>query len=193
MDGSVRAHVVGAIGFLVTGDAALVAVTSIPLTKLTMRLPRKQLLCGAFAVFTVSPFGAAIAANYYLLLVSRGAAAFGHARFWSLIATTAASLFNGASSSRVVSALFNGGSLGAVVGVPAVTWVGEHVGWRAVFGVVTVIGLITPRLPCGCCCRRARVRRRRVLSPHGRTVVRTASCCWLRPSAWWRSSWRRRT
>jgi predicted MFS family arabinose efflux permease len=129
------------IGFVVTGYAALVAVTSIPLTKLTMRLPRKQLLCGAFAVFTVSSFGAATAANYDMLLASRVAAALGHALFWSLVATTAASLFNGANSGRVIATLFTGGSLGAVVGVPAMTWVGEHAGWRAAFGVVTVIGL----------------------------------------------------
>ena len=130
------------IGLLMTGYGAVVALTSIPLTRLTMRMSRRRLLCGAFGLFTASTFAAALADSYAVLLSARIVTALSHAIFWSLVATTAASLFAGNGTSRVIAVVFSGGSLGAVIGVPGTAWIGQHVGWRLAFGVVGLLGLL---------------------------------------------------
>ena len=128
------------VGLLVTGYGAVVALTSVPLTRLTMRLSRRRLLCGAFAVFSVSTLACALAPTYGVLLGARVVAALSHAVFWSVVATTATELFARSGQGRVVAALFTGSSLGFVLGVPAATWVGQHHGWRSAFFALAVLG-----------------------------------------------------
>lgn len=130
------------IGLLVTGYGVLVAVTSVPVTLLTVRLPRRRLLCAAFGLFSVSTLVVSVAASYELLLAARVATALSHAVFWSLVATTATSVFAGASSGRVIAVVFSGGSLGMVAGVPGVTWIGQYVGWRWASALMAALGLL---------------------------------------------------
>ena len=130
------------IGYLVTGYGAIVALTSIPLTRLTMRFSRRDLLCAALLGFTVSLLGTTLATNYGVLLASRLLAALSHAVFWSIVATTAISLFPASSHGRVVSSLFAGSSLGAVLGVPLATEIGQRFGWRTGFACAGVLSLL---------------------------------------------------
>jgi DHA1 family inner membrane transport protein len=86
-----------------------------------------------FGLFALSVLATAAAPGYVTVLLSRLATALVHAVFWSIVPTTAASLFPADARSRVVPALFIGSSLGSVLGVPAAAWVGLHEGWRAAF------------------------------------------------------------
>lgn len=131
-----------AIGWLVTGYGVVVAVTSVPLARWTLRFPRRPLMLGAFALFTGSVLATAVAPSFAIVLVARVATALAHAVFWSIIATTATSLYLPARRGQVVATLFAGSSLGAVVGVPMVTWLGLHEGWRASFVIGGVIAAV---------------------------------------------------
>ena len=130
------------IGLLVTGYGVVVAVTSVPLTRLTLAVSRRRLLCGAFVLFVVSLLATALAPNYAVLLTARIATALAHALFWSVIATAATGLFPEARQGRVVAALFLGSSLGFVLGVPAATWLGQSQGWRPTFAALAGAGLV---------------------------------------------------
>jgi DHA1 family inner membrane transport protein len=132
-----------AIGWLVTGYGVVVAVTSVPLARWTLRFPRRPLMLGAFALFTLSVLATAAAPNFALVLVARVVTALAHAVFWSIIATTATSLYAPERRGQVVATLFAGSSLGAVVGVPMVTWLGLHEGWRPTFVIAGVVAAAT--------------------------------------------------
>lgn len=129
------------IGLLVTGYAVVVAIASVPVTRATMHVPRRLLLCGALALFTVGTVATAFAPTFLLLLVARVLTALAHALFWAIVATTAASLFEHALQSRVISLLFAGSSLGTVLGIPAVTWLAQQHGWRPSFLIMSVVAL----------------------------------------------------
>lgn len=131
-----------AVGLLVTGYAAVVVLVSAPLTHLTRRLPRRQLLTGLLAVFAVSTLAAAAAPGYWWLFGARVVTALAQAVFWSIVAVTAAGLFSPSSRGRALSGVFAGTSLAVVVGVPAATWVGQEAGWRVPFLILSGIGLL---------------------------------------------------
>ena len=131
-----------AVGLLVTGYAVVVVLVSAPLTHLTRKLPRRQLLSGLLAVFAVSTLAAAAAPGYWWLLGARVVTALAQAVFWSIVAVTAAGLFSPSSRGRALSGVFAGTSLAVVVGVPAATWVGQEAGWRAPFVILAGFGLV---------------------------------------------------
>jgi MFS transporter, DHA1 family, inner membrane transport protein len=130
------------VGWLVTGYGLVVAAVSVPLARFTLRFPRRPLLCCTFAVFTCSVLVTAAAPTYGYVLVARVVTALSHAVFWSIIPTTAASLFPPAGRDRAVATLFMGSALGAVLGVPMVAWIGLHEGWRACFVLGGLVALV---------------------------------------------------
>jgi MFS transporter, DHA1 family, inner membrane transport protein len=122
-----------AIGLLVTWYGLAVVLTSIPLTRLTRRVPRRYLLTGLLAGSAVATWVAAVAPSYPVVLAARVATALTQALFWSLVVPTAAGLFPARVRGRVVAVVFAGSSLATVLGVPAGTWLGQQVGWRVSF------------------------------------------------------------
>jgi DHA1 family inner membrane transport protein len=125
-----------AVGLLVTWYGLVVVLTSIPLTRLTRRVPRRFLLAGLLAGSAVATWVAATAPSYPVLVAARIATALTQALFWSLVVPTAAGLFPVRVRGRVVAVVFAGSSLAAVLGVPAGTWLGQQAGWRIAFVVL---------------------------------------------------------
>jgi predicted MFS family arabinose efflux permease len=143
------------VGLLLTTYAAIAAVTTIPLTALTMGIPRRRLMAALVAVFAVSQLAAGLAPNFQILTISRLFCALAHGVFWSAIAPVAARLAPPGQSGRATSLVFLGNSLALVLGVPLGTAVGQWAGWRTAFlalavaGVVSTLALlrVLPRLP----------------------------------------------
>jgi len=131
-----------AVGLLVTWYALAVAVAAIPLTRLVGGVPRRYLLSGLLVVFVVATGLSVAGPSYWALTAGRLATALSQAVFWSVAAPAAAALFPPQLRGRVTAALFAAAPLGAVLGVPAVTWLGLHVGWRAAFLAVAGLGLV---------------------------------------------------
>src|SRR4051794_11785978 len=131
-----------AIGLLVTAYGLVVVVTSIPLTGLTRRIPRRLVLSTLMAVFTVATALSALAPGYRTLLLARIVIALSQALFWSVVTPAAAALFRPQVRGRALSILYAGSSVAALAGVPAGTWLGQLAGWRVAFLALSGIGVI---------------------------------------------------
>ncbi|MEV6303020.1 MFS transporter [Actinoplanes sp. NPDC051861] len=131
-----------AIGLLVTVYGLIVVVASIPLTKVTQRVPRKLVLSILMVVFVVSTATSALVDDYWLLMGARVVTALTQALFWSVVTPATAALFEPRLRPRALSILYAGSSLSAVIGVPAGTWLGQQTNWRVAFLAVAGLGLV---------------------------------------------------
>lgn len=129
------------VGLLVTGYAAVVVLASVPLARLTQRVPRRQLLGVTMLLFAAANATAALAQTYAVLAGSRLVTALAQALFWSIATATVTGLFPIAVRGRVVAMFATGATFAPVLGVPLGTWLGQQAGWRAAFAVLAGIGL----------------------------------------------------
>ncbi|MEV6924410.1 MFS transporter [Dactylosporangium sp. NPDC051485] len=131
------------IGLLMTGYAAVVVLASLPLARLTQRVPRRPLLGVTLAVFSVGTLVSALAPGYPVLLGARLVVGLSQAMFWSVVGSTAVGLFPPERRGRTVARLSLGAALAPVLGVPAGTWLGQQAGWRVAFLVMAGVGVAT--------------------------------------------------
>lgn len=131
------------VGLLVTGYAFVVVLMSLPLTHVTRRIPRRQLLGATLAVFTLATALSAAADSYAVLAAARLVTALTQALFWSVVSPTVTGLFAPEVRGRIVARFAVGPALAPVLGVPIGTWLGQQAGWRAAFLVMAGLGLVT--------------------------------------------------
>jgi DHA1 family inner membrane transport protein len=142
-------------GYLVSAYALGVVVGAPLLTGLGARVPRKRMLLLLMGLFTVGNLASAFAPGYWTLLAGRFLAGLPHGAFFGVGAVVASRLVAEERRARAVAAMFLGLTVANIVGVPAATALGQHLGWRATFVVVSVVGvlalgtlaLLVPRLP----------------------------------------------
>ena len=126
-----------AVGLLVTGYGLVIVAVSLPLTRMTRRLPRRRLLCVLLAGFVVAACVSAAAWTYWLLMGARMVTALSQALFWCVVTPAAAGMFRTEVRGRAVSILYAGVSVAALAGIPAGTWLGQQTSWRMAFVVLT--------------------------------------------------------
>ncbi|GIM91166.1 MFS transporter [Paractinoplanes toevensis] len=131
------------VGLLVSGYAVVVVLASIPLTLLTQRVPRRQLLTVTMVVFAAADLAGALAPTYAILAGSRLITALTQALFWSVAAPAVTGLFPVGKRGRVVALFGVGPALAPVLGVPLCTWLGQQTGWRTAFVLMAVFGVVT--------------------------------------------------
>ncbi|MBM7493391.1 DHA1 family L-arabinose/isopropyl-beta-D-thiogalactopyranoside export protein-like MFS transporter/DHA1 family inner membrane transport protein [Micromonospora luteifusca] len=129
------------VGLLVSGYAVVVVVASVPLARLTQRIPRRHLLGVTMVLFAAANAIAALAPTYAVLAGSRLVTALAQALFWSIATATVIGPFPVAVRGRVVALFATGATLSPVLGVPLGTWLGQEAGWRAAFAVLAGVGL----------------------------------------------------
>ncbi|MBM9509586.1 MFS transporter [Actinacidiphila acididurans] len=142
-------------GYLVSAYALGVVLGAPLLTALGARVPRKRMLLLLMGLFTLGNLASAFAPGYAALLAGRFLAGLPHGAFFGVGAVVASRMVAEERRARAVAAMFLGLTVANIVGVPAATALGQHLGWRATFLVVSVIGLIAlaslalliPRLP----------------------------------------------
>ena len=130
------------VGFLLTSYAVVAAVSTIPLTALTMRVPRHTLIAATVAIFAVSQGAAALAPNFPMLTLSRLVCAIAHGVFWSVIGPIIARLAPPGQGGRATAMVFIGNSLAIVLGVPLGTAAGKLLGWPVAVGLFAAAGAI---------------------------------------------------
>jgi DHA1 family inner membrane transport protein len=130
-------------GYLVSAYALGVVVGAPLLTALGARIPRKRMLLLLMALFTVGNAASAVAPGYTTLLAGRFLAGLPHGAFFGVGAVVASRLVAEDRRARAVAAMFLGLTVANIVGVPAATLLGQNLGWRATFLVVTVVGLLS--------------------------------------------------
>lgn len=129
-------------GLLVSLYALGVAIGAPLLTALTTRVPRKTLLLALMALFTLGNLLAWLAPGYAALVVARVLTGLAHGVFFSIGSTIATSLVAREKAASAIAVMFSGLTAALVTGVPLGTFIGQHLGWRATFLVVSLLGLI---------------------------------------------------
>ena len=129
-------------GLLVSLSALGVAIGAPVLTALTGKLPRKWLLVGLMALFTVGNLLAWQAPGYESLIVARILTGLAHGVFFSVGSTIATGLVAKEKAASAIAIMFSGLTVALVTGVPLGTWIGQVFGWRETFLVVSLLGLV---------------------------------------------------
>ncbi|RMB82054.1 hypothetical protein CTZ28_31170 [Streptomyces shenzhenensis] len=127
-----------AAGLLVTGWAGTIALTSIPLVRVTMRWARKSVVLASLFVMAAANLATALAPTYGAALAARMAAASAHGLFWAVVVSYAASLVTPERVGRALSIVLAGPTLAGLVGLPVGTEVAHRVGWRVTFAALAV-------------------------------------------------------
>ncbi|MCC3765883.1 MFS transporter [Glycomyces sp. TRM65418] len=130
------------VGLLVTGYAVIVVVVTLPLVRVVARVPRRPLMLGLMAMLVAGTALSAAAPGYGPLLGARVLSALSQAVFWAVVSPVAAGMFPVRVRGRVMAVVFTGGSLGPMLGMPAGTWLGQHIGWQTAFLAVAGLGSI---------------------------------------------------
>lgn len=128
-------------GQTVTVFAVGCLVGAIPLTSLTASLPRRAVVVGMLLGFVVVNTATALAPSLPILLATRFLAGLGAGMTWALIPSYARRLSPPHLAGRAIALTALGSTLALAVGVPAGTALGEAVGWRWTFGVLSVVAL----------------------------------------------------
>lgn len=130
-------------GHLISAYALGVVVGAPVLAAVGAKLPRKYLALGLMLFFSVANLSSFIAPDYASMLVSRFAAGLPHGAFFGVAAVIAASLVAPTKRGWAISMVMAGLTVANVVGVPFATWLGQTFGWRLLFVLVGVLGLVT--------------------------------------------------
>jgi predicted MFS family arabinose efflux permease len=128
-----------AAGLLVAVWAVTVALTSVPLVRMTDRTPRTTVLPLVLVTFALATAATALAPSYAWAVAARVVAAAAHGLFWSLIVSTAAGLAPPALVGRAVSVVLAGPAVAGVVGIPLGAAIGAALGWRVSFGLLAAL------------------------------------------------------
>jgi MFS transporter, DHA1 family, inner membrane transport protein len=130
-------------GRLISAYALGVVVGAPVLAALGARLPRRGLAVGLMTAFVVGNGLSALAPGYRTLLLARFVAGLPHGAYFGVASLIAASLVPPGLRGRAVSSVMLGLAVANVVGVPAATSLGQHLGWRSAYWAVVVIGALT--------------------------------------------------
>lgn len=129
-------------GLLVSLYALGVAVGAPVLTALTGRVPRKLLLLGLMALFTIGNLVAWRAPGYEALIIARVLTGLAHGVFFSIGSTIATGLVPKEKAATAIAQMFSGLTVALVTGVPLGTFIGQTFGWQATFSAVSGLGVI---------------------------------------------------
>lgn len=132
-----------AAGLLISAYALGVLIGAPLMTLTTGRIPRRHLLIGLMAIFTLGNLMSALATDYTSLLIARVVTSLNHGAFFGVGALVAASVVAPDKRAGAVAAMFMGLTLATIGGVPLATWFGELLGWRQAFWGIAGLGLLT--------------------------------------------------
>ncbi|MER5441669.1 MFS transporter [Streptomyces sp. NPDC002790] len=127
-------------GNLVSAYALGVVVGAPVLTGIGARIPHKRLLLLLSGLFVIGNVASALAPNFGLLFAARFLAGLPHGALFGVGAVVASRLVTPDRAARAVSKMFLGLTVANIVGVPASTALGQHLGWRSAYWAVAVIG-----------------------------------------------------
>ena len=130
-------------GHTISAYAAGVVIGAPVLAMLGATWPRKALLIGLMAAFTVGNVLSAVAPTYETLVAARFVAGLPHGAFFGVAALVAVDLAERGQAGRAVGRVMLGIPIANVLGVPGATWLGQNLGWRSAYWLVAVIGVVT--------------------------------------------------
>jgi predicted MFS family arabinose efflux permease len=128
-------------GQLVTLYAIGSLLAAIPLIATTQGVRRRPLLLAAIAGFAVANMVTALSTSFALTMVARLLAGVSAGLLWALLAGYAARMVPEHQKGRAIAIAMVGTPLALSLGVPAGTFLGAVVGWRACFAIMALLAL----------------------------------------------------
>jgi DHA1 family inner membrane transport protein len=129
-------------GHLISAYALGVVIGAPVIAAFAARLPRKQLLMALMAVFALGNLASALAATFGSLMLARFIAGLPHGAYFGVASVVAAALVPANRRAQAVSLVMVGLTVANIAGVPGATWLGQALGWQALYVAVTVIALV---------------------------------------------------
>jgi predicted MFS family arabinose efflux permease len=123
-------------GLLVTYGAVMLCIASPVMAWLTTRMDRRVLLVTTIAVVAVGQALSALAPNYVVVLALRIAMLAVAAIYTPQAAATVAMIVPERERPSAISFVFLGWSLAVAGGLPLVTLMATHLGWRMAYGIL---------------------------------------------------------
>jgi DHA1 family inner membrane transport protein len=130
-------------GILVSAYAAGVVVGAPVLAAATARLPRKTVLLGLLVVFVLATVATTVLPGFGLVVAARFIAGLPHGAYFGIATVAASELLGPGRRGQAASSVLLGLTIANVVGVPAVTAIGQAAGWRVAFLVVAAAFALT--------------------------------------------------
>jgi len=139
IDEATAGHAISAYALGVVVGAPVIAV-------LAARIARRSLLIGLMALFAVGNVLSALSPDYPTLLLFRFIAGVPHGAYFGVAALVAAALVPANKRALSVARVMTGLTVATIIGVPVANWLGQAFGWRAGFGIVALLALLTMAL-----------------------------------------------
>lgn len=114
---------------------------AIPLTAATQGVRRRPLLLAAIAGFAIANTVTALSSNYVLTMIARFLAGVSAGLLWAMLAGYAARMVPEHQQGRAIAIAMVGTPLALSLGVPAGTLLGNLLGWRMCFGIMSGLAL----------------------------------------------------
>ncbi len=133
-------------GHVISAYALGVVVGAPVLAFFGARWPRRGLLMALMGAYAALNLVSAAAPGYQVLVLSRFLDGVPHAAYFGVASLVAASLAAPGRRGRAVASVMLGISFANVAGVPAATWLGQHVGWRASYVAAALLAALATAL-----------------------------------------------
>jgi len=130
------------VGFLVGIYALASAIFAIPLISATLWVNRKVLLLALLTGFAVSNIVVGITSSYYLIVAMRILGGICAGIMWPMIAAYGTALVPENMHGKAITIIMAGNTFGVSLGLPIMTFIGTHVGWRMSFLVLGGLGAL---------------------------------------------------
>ena len=130
-------------GWLISAYALGVVVGAPTIAALAARFPRKQLLLACLGVFVLGTIASALLPSFETVLAARFITALPHGAYFGIAALVAASLMGPGKRGRGVALVLSGLTIANVIGVPAITFLGQQAGWRIAYLAVAAVFALT--------------------------------------------------
>ncbi|WP_140985805.1 MFS transporter [Asticcacaulis tiandongensis] len=136
IDPSKASHVISAYALGVVLGAPAIAVMG-------ARYSRKYLLIGLMLFFAIAHLLSALAHDYVSLMAFRFLSGLPHGAYFGVAALAGAAVVPQDKRGQAVARIMLGLTIATIIGVPAANWIGQAVGWRSGFGLVTALSVLT--------------------------------------------------
>ena len=142
------------VGLLVTYGAVVLCIGSPLVAWLTAHIDRRMLLAGSLALVTAGQAASALAPDYAGILIVRLIMLAAAAVYTPQAAATAAMIVPERERASAIAFVFLGWTLTIAAGLPLVTLLATHYGWRTTYGVLALFSvfatlLLITALPSG--------------------------------------------
>lgn len=130
-------------GWLITAYAIGVVVGAPTIAAMSAKFPRRRLLVVLATAFTLASVASAVAPTYELVVAARFLSGLPHGAYFGVAALVAARLLGPERRGQAAAYVFVGLTIASVIGVPAITYLGQHSNWRMAYVVVAVLFAFT--------------------------------------------------